>query len=619
MPLLDTWRGTAIPEAVKAFIGWGGLTVHDETVDVLDMLRAYMAVAAGESCGQCYPCRSGLKRMASRLEAMCAGEEQPNDVEYLRELAQLAYAGSRCDIGQTAPQALLDVIQNAPHLLKAKKVTPGTYTSVVSAPCISACPSHVNIPAYIEKIRFRQFSQGLSCVMEDCPMPGTIGRVCERPCEAACKRGRNGEPVAIRHLKRFLADSPAHYQGIHSSTKPVRSERKIAIVGAGPAGLSCAYYLAHLGIQSTIFECYEEAGGMAKYGIPDYRLPPSVLRREVAIVEALGCEIHKGIMIGKDKTVDDLKNEGFSAIFMGTGASDAPGMHCEGGNDCSIGYISGVYYLHEATKGNRAVTGKRLVIVGGGNVAIDCARTGLRMGFADVQVLYRRTEQEMPADVLEIKEAREEGVIFNFLAAPLRILHEEGVLSGIICQKMTLGEPDASGRRSPVPLEGETFELSCDALIHAIGQKVAVDRALKGRQGGLNKYKTLDAHSITGKVDDFNDIYGGGDCVTGPEALIGALAAGKRAAYHIAEQLGGGEVTATPVEELETLLMGMDMMQPDEQDPQTDYTEAMTIKTIPIAERLAGFTEVELGATEWEATQEASRCLRCYRIAMVAE
>lgn len=618
MPVIDTWRGERFSEETKAFVGWDGLIINDEGVEVLDLLRSYMERAAEESCGQCFPCRSGLKRVAQRLGDMCKGEARDDDIEYLRSLADLVFSSARCDIGQTSPQALLDVIKEAPHLLKAKKIKPGKYTSLVTAPCINACPSHVDIPTYIEKIRFREFGEGLEAVMKDCPMPGTIGRVCERPCETACKRGVDGPPVAIRHLKRFLYDQHARDKEFYEEQKQAQGAKKIAVVGAGPAGLSCAYYLSQLGFAPTIFERQTYAGGMAKFGIPDYRLPPPILQREADIIASYGTEIKYGVDIGRDKKIKDLEKEGFEAIFIGSGAPDAPGMHCEGSEACDTGYISGIHYLSEATKGRRAVTGERLIIVGGGNVAMDCARSARRLGFKDVQVLYRRTEAEMPADKDEIKEAREEGVTFNFLAAPLRIHEEDGALVGLVCQKMKLGEPDASGRRRPVPMEGETYEMACDAVIHAIGQSVAVEDVLDGLVGGLNEYKNLAADDITGKVHDFPNIYGGGDCVSGPESLIAALADGKRAAYHIAAQLTGVDHGPTSKEKLEVALMSIDMLQ-GEDAPIKNYTKAMPVHTIPVSERLDSFIEVETPSRDWEATNEASRCLRCFRIAMIAD
>ncbi|MDL2280004.1 FAD-dependent oxidoreductase, partial [Desulfovibrio sp. OttesenSCG-928-G11] len=391
---------------------------------------------------------------------------------------------------------------------------------------------------------------------------------------------------------------------------------RVAAVGAGPASLACAYYLCRLGFSVTIFERREAGGGMARYGIPDYRLPPQVLEQELQLVRALGCDIRYGVDVGRDISLRDLQDQGFAALFIGAGAPDAPGMRCEGEEVCTEGYISGIEYLSEASLGRRACSGRRLVVVGGGNVAMDCVRTALRHGFSDVQLLYRRTEQEMPADKAEIEEAREEGAHFNFLAAPLRILSRNGKVTGLVCRRMRLGEPDASGRRSPVPVEGQDFELPCDAIIHAIGQKAALTHILKDHGGALGARGTLAADSITGQTPVSAFIFGGGDCVTGPATLVAALAAGRRAARHIAARLSGREDGPAEVEKLEAMLERLESLDSGEEKPLPDPRPALKTRTLPLEARLAGFDEVELGAEEWEAVREAGRCLRCYRLAL---
>ena len=627
MSIIDTWAGDKVSIETKAVMGFGGVTINDSSVDVLDMIRAYMDKAAGESCGQCFPCRSGLKNIAKRLNALCEGNasdnNSENDIEYLANLAKVVMSSARCDIGQTSPKALLDIIENAPNLLAARKVTKGNYTSLVTAPCMNACPGHVDIPTYIENIRLRQFDEGLSCVMDKCSMPGTIGRVCERPCEAACKRGQNGTPIAIRHLKRFLFDKNTSPNIIKTEVAPLAKKQKVAVVGAGPAGLSCAYHLSKQSFPVTIFEKQQRSGGMAKYGIPDYRLPAAVLKKEVACVQALGCEIQYSVDVGSDVSVQELlEQKGYSAVFIASGAPDAPSMRCENEQHCTTGYISGIEYLNEATRGNKIIHGTRVVVVGGGNVAMDCVRTALRHGFTDVQIIYRRTELEMPADKLEIHEAKLEGVKFNFLLAPTKIHHANGRVTGISCQKMELGEADASGRRSPVPIEGEIFELECDVIIHAIGQKVTVGYVLGGLSGegnaGLDKYNNLEADPFTGKVSSFNNLFGGGDCATGPKTLIAALAAGERAALHIADYLEGKEVSASKIEILEHALESIKIVDDAEIAPPTDLTASIPLHTLPVDERLYDFSEVEQGSIDAEACKEASRCLRCFRILMVA-
>ncbi|MFI3271342.1 MAG: FAD-dependent oxidoreductase [Pseudomonadota bacterium] len=645
MALLDTWRGAPYRGQAKAVMSWSGLTIFDESIDVLDMLRAYAERASQESCGQCVPCRSGLHLIAERLQGMCKGISQPDDTTYLSTMARTIMMSARCDIGKTTTRALLDVIEQAPHCMVAHETNQGDYTSLVTAPCISACPAHVNIPDYIEKIRLRQFNEGFDCVMDRCPMPSTIGRVCEHPCEAVCTRGHNGAPIAIRHLKRFLADNKAlkeekisAFPAIDSqenSHKHRNSQHKVAIIGAGPAGLSCAYYLLLQGVSVTIFEKEVCGGGMAKYGIPDYRLPVDVLAHEVERVQKLGGTIHYGVNVGKDCTIADLRDQGFGAIFIGSGAPNAPNMPIEGdkvNGGVIKNYVSGIEYLHDAAQGKQSVHGTSLAVVGGGNVAMDCVRTALRQGFQDVHILYRRTEAEMPADPMEIHEAKLEGVTFNFLVAPEKLLSEHGQVTGIVCQKMRLGAPDASGRRRPEAIEGEKFTLHCDVVMHAIGQKVAVDEVLAGldhevpMSDMVTDWKTLKAQTLTGQVSSIPYLFGGGDCVTGPRTLIAALAAGKRTANHIAQYLqalnADAILEASELEIMEDALMPSPMLMPVIADNELTlpYENAtrMPVHALELDKRLQDFSEVENGSTDAEAVTEAERCLRCYRILMIA-
>lgn len=652
MPMIHTWKSTGNPEGVRALMGWGGVIVRDNGVDVLDMLRAYYARAASESCGQCVPCRIGLKHIAAILDRLCSGTDGANadganangidadvthangsgadvtkEVERLARLAELVRDSARCDLGQTSPQPLLDVLAQAPELFAPRKTKAGSYTALVTAPCVSACPSHVDVPGYLESIRFRRFAEGLRKVRLDCALPGVIGRVCVRPCEAACKRGKVDAPLAIRSLKRFLADEDSR---VHPHLKPGKAAvgaQKVAVAGAGPAGLACASRLLEAGVSVTIFELRAAPGGMSRYGIPDYRLPPPVIDRDVeAVLAAGGCEIRYGMEVGRDITIAELEEQGFDAVFLGVGAPESAKMRCEGENACYEGFTSGIHYLSEAAQGRWAVSGRRAVIIGGGNVAMDCVRTAVRQGMDEVRLLYRRTREEMPADAGEIAEALEEGVLFTYLAAPLRILAEDNRVTGLLCRKMALGEPDASGRRKPVPVEGSEFVLPCDVIIPAIGQSVAADVVLRGEKGGFTHWNSLAADRVTGQVADRPGLFGGGDCVTGPHTLIAALGAGKRAADHIIRCLrDGGErrngmrpATLSDDERLKALITCLGVLDPAEAAPWKGFTRQLELETLPPAERIHSFREVETGPETFAAVQEAERCLRCVRVVLAA-
>ena len=465
---------------LKGLMGWDGVTLWDRELNVVDMARAYMESAKDESCGQCFPCRLGTKEMSEILDRICAGQGEMGDLDRLEKLARLLMDTARCNIGQTTPRPILDCLtkrrDDFKKAVEAKEaIARGRYMAKVTAPCMNACPSHVDIPAYLEEIRFGNWDKALEIVRRDCPMPGTIGRVCVRPCESNCRRGLLDEPLAIKGLKRYIAD-----QEIAQEAEPVfecaeAREEKVAIIGAGPAGVSCAFYLARLGFKSVIFEAMEEPGGMAAVGIPDYRLPRNLLRREVALVEKLGVEIRYGVNVGQDLSLDEIVSQGFKAVFVGVGAPESSSMRCEGEDAGYQCFMTGIGFLKEVAQGKKPIKGKRMLVIGGGNVAMDCVRTALRQGFTDVNLLYRRTEAEMPADPQEIEEAKEEGVKFHYLIAPQKVLAEDGKVTGLECLRMELGEPDASGRRRPVPIEGSNFVIETDAIVPAIGQTCVVD------------------------------------------------------------------------------------------------------------------------------------------------
>lgn len=382
----------------KAMLGWKGMVVWDETTDAVDLLRAYLEKVAQESCGQCTPCREGTQRLVAIMDRICAGDGQMGDLDEIRRVAVFISDSARCDVGRCLARPTLEIMdryadQFVATIHEKRQVAKQVYEAAVTAPCISACPSNVDIPGYVEGIRMGNFDQALACVRKDCPMPGTIGRVCVRPCEANCRRGRLDEPIAIRALKRFLADNEMR-TGAPSLQQPpaeYKAER-VAIVGAGPAGLSCAYYLGTMGYHTTIFEAQETAGGMATYGIPSYRLPRDIMDYEVADVERLGAEIRYGVNVGEDITIEALAKEGYRSVFLAVGAPESSKMRCEGedaGYEC---FMTGIHFLAEVSRGRCPVEGKKLVVVGGGNVAMDCVRSALRVGFTDVNLLYRRTE-----------------------------------------------------------------------------------------------------------------------------------------------------------------------------------------------------------------------------------
>ncbi len=636
IPVINTWQGgdrfMDLPNhtirerfpghAVKALMGWEGIIIWDREVDPVDMLDAYLKRAAAESCGQCTPCRLGTAQLTDIMDAICAGGGCEQDLERIRFLAVQIGRTARCDIGRTLTKPVLDLLDQYKDDFNAviqgqRPVRHGQYAAMVTAPCISACPSNVDIPAYLENVHMDRWPQAMATVRRDCPMPGTIGRVCVRPCESNCRRGRLDAPLAIRAVKRFLADQEIFAQ-METATPPARRQpQKVAIVGAGPAGLSCAYYLGMQGYGCTLFESQEGPGGMAAYGIPSYRLPRDVIAHEVAMVEKLGAEIRYGVKVGEDVPLEDLMAKGYQAVFLAVGAPESSKMRCEGEDAGYRCFMTGVNFLAEAARGRKPLEGKRLVVIGGGNVAMDCVRTARRLGFEDVNLLYRRTEAEMPADPQEIEEAKEEGVHFHHLVAPVEIMAEEGEITGLKCRRMELGEPDASGRRRPVPIEGSDFMIACDTIIPAVGQVCVVDCVLP-EEDALTPWKTLVVDQTTFQSDK-KHIFGGGDCVTGPATLIAALAAGKNAARFIAQYLQQGRCTPDNTDVLRALVTSESLFDSNETFVYPGNSVRMQPHILDPEFRIQNFTEVEKCFSATQARTEAARCLRCYRILLSAE
>jgi formate dehydrogenase beta subunit len=412
-------------EPIKAFIGWDGIAIYDETVDIVDMCARYVEAVQKESCGRCIPCRIGTKVILDILSTIAAGQGSVDDLARIKTLAAEIKEGSKCQIGQTGLVPLLHAIEYFrtafERCIEGQKVREGIYRSSVTAPCFSVCPTKLKIPKYIEEIAEGRFTESLATIREDTCLAGTLGRVCVRPCESNCRRANIDESVSIKYLKRFVAD----YE-LDKEKKPIIGKesvdgKKVAVIGAGPAGLSVGYYLGKMGYRVTIFERLNEPGGMAAVGIPDYRLPRQIPRGEADLLADLGVEIRYGVDVGKDITMAKLEDE-YDAIFIGVGAHGSSPMGVEGEDKGYRGFIAGVKYLLDINNGKDPYPeGKKVVVVGGGNVAMDCVRSSFRVGKPDVNLVYRRTKAEMPADSVEIHDAEEEGVKFHYLCNPVRI------------------------------------------------------------------------------------------------------------------------------------------------------------------------------------------------------
>ncbi|MCX5884726.1 MAG: FAD-dependent oxidoreductase [Proteobacteria bacterium] len=607
---------------IAAFMGWNGVIVKSDRVDVVDMTREYLEQVQGFSCGRCVPCRIGTRVLLEIMQKIISGKAKEEDISQMENLGKAIIEGSKCEIGKSSPVPVLHAVANYRNdflsVIQGKRtVKKGTYESHLTAPCMDVCPVHLDVPTYVELIKERRFEESLALIRQRNALPGVCGRVCIRPCEFACRRNLLDDPVQIRFLKRFVAD----YEIAHQLEPPVISEEKkqekVAVVGAGPAGLSCALYLAQKSYPVTIFEALPEPGGMAAVGIPDYRLPREILRREVEIARKAGVEIIYNTRIGVDKTMDDLWKEGYKAIFIGVGSHDSKAMGVEGEEKGYEGFIPGVQFLRDINLGKEIYRGDKLMVVGGGNVAIDCARSAFRVGFKEVNLVYRRSRKEMPADAVEIEDAEKEGVKFHFLTLPTKIIAEGNKVKAVECIRMELGEPDSSGRRRPIPVKGSEFILETDVLIPAIGQDQDLSFIHEGDGVVITKWGTVkvDEDSL---ASDRAGIFSGGDCVTGPAALVNALSAGYDAAITIDHYLNREPLDLPDFRKKGKFINKFEDYSQEVKVPAVGGLPKSTMEHLPADTRIHTFEEVESGFDAQSAIQDASRCLRCYRVALIA-
>ena len=606
-----------------AVMGWDGYVLLDKRADVVDMARAYMAFVQTESCGKCVPCRMGTRVAADILARIADGRGREEDLQTLRRVGRLVQAGSMCELGHTSMNGVLALLDTHEALFRRSiaegvRHPRGRYRIRVTAPCIEACPERLDIPRYIENIKRGRYADSLVVIREKNPLASVCGRVCVRFCELACRRGQLDSPVDIKHLKQFVSDveMDAAVKRVVPTVNVTPDAKRVAIVGAGPAGMTAAYHLLTKGYRVTLFEATDEPGGMAATGIPDYRLPREVLRAELRIIEDMGAEIRYGRRLGTDLTLKDLRDQGYQAVFLAIGAQLGHRLGVPGESPEPAGYHIGVEFLREVNRDQPISMGRKVVVVGGGNVAMDCSRSALRMG-AQVHLVYRRTREAMPADQAEVRDAEEEGVIYHFLCNPTRVLVEGGAVVGVECVRMSLGEPDASGRRRPIPIDGSEFVIDCDMLLPAIGQQVDASWFQSGEDPELTPWGTVAADPDT-LATSMPGVFAGGDCVSGPASLIEAMAAGMRVSNSIDQYLREGRVTLTDDERMSRVLRALTQGGSDVVDRLGGGESRVRMSTRPVAERLQDFGEVGLGLSPEDALLEADRCLRCYRILLVA-
>jgi heterodisulfide reductase subunit A-like polyferredoxin len=485
---------------------------------------------------------------------------------------------------------------------KYPQAIPGGYaiTKLGTAPCRATCPAHVSIQGYIALINAGKYREALELFKQDHPFPGVCGRVCTHPCETACTRQKVDEPLGIMNLHRFIADQDQAGGRPYLPLKKDPRPEKVAIIGAGPAGLTCAYFLAIEGYQVTVFEKLPVLGGMLTIGIPSYRLPRNIIEAEIQTIRDLGVEFRTGVEIGKDFTIGQLRQQGYKAFFLGIGSQTCKSLGIEG--EELAGVYPGLDFLKEVNLGNRVNLGDRVAVIGGGNVAMDAVRTALRTGSAHPFIVYRRSLEEMPANEEEIEECRSEGIEIMTLVNPMRVISENGRVKAIECLRMALGAPDQSGRRRPEPIPGSEFIMEVDAVIPAIGQESDWACLTDECACALTAWGTMKVDPVTLQTDD-PDIFAGGDAVSGPRTVVEAIGAGKEAAVSIDRLLQGLDLYAGRPKQWEGLI-----------DVSTEGVASQArIKMSHAAaeERVRNFNEVQLGYPESDSLTEARRCLKC--------
>ena len=587
-----------------AIMGSGGMIVMNEDKCMVDVARFFMDFCADESCGKCTPCRVGTRKMLEVLTRICEGKGGPGDIETLERWADIMRNTALCGLGQTASNPVLSTLRYFRHEyeshIQEKRCPAVVCAGIFDAPCQHACPVGMDIPDYIALIRDNRLEDAYKVLLRTNPFPSICGRVCEHRCELKCRRSMMDEPISIKFLKRYITD--------HATRPPVKPAtvarmEKIAVIGAGPSGLTAAKDLAVRGYRVSIFDQFPEAGGMLRWAIPAYRLPRDVLRREIQDIFDLGVNFRGNTLVGRDISWEEIADQ-FQAVYLAIGAQRSAAADMQSIEGVRV--TGAVEYLKEYNLDRHPDTGRRVVVVGGGNAAIDAARCAVRLGAEDVTILYRRQKADMPAQADEIQAAEHEGVNICVMGAPLRFEQTADPMKKLICQRMTLGEFDSSARRKPVPSPGDQFVLETDHVIMAIGQQLDISDDIRNIGVGISRRGLIETMpgKKTGTAGKM--IFAGGDAVRGPDTVIGAIADGHRAAEEIDAAIR--EINAEPayvppaqeVIEIRGVIEAQTESKPKSFMPEADP-----------ALRKTDFREVELGFDPGAALEEACRCLQC--------
>jgi len=596
-----------------SIMGSGGMVVMDETTCMVEVARYFLSFTQAESCGKCVPCRLGTKQMLEILTRITQGKGREKDIDTLLNIAKTVKECSLCGLGQTCPNPVLTTLnyfrdEYEAHI-KEKRCPAAVCDALMISPCQHTCPVGINIPKYVAHIAVGEYLEAVETIRERNPFPAICGRICHHPCEGRCRRGELDESVDIRALKRFAADW--YFDHASELPEPVpfpkTKSQKIAVVGAGPCGLSCAYFLAQIGYPTTVFEVLPVGGGMLSVAIPDFRLSREVIEKEIEYIIKCGVEIKFDTPINVNLTVEDLRKSGFDAVFIAAGAQRSQRIGIPGEIEDLEGFYHGLRFLRDVKVGKPVRIGRRVAVIGGGNVALDASRTALRLGADEVDIFYRRSREEMLVTEVEYNEAVAEGVKINFLVSPTRIASDKWRVTGLQCIRMSLAEPDATGRRRPIPISGSEFFVEADTVIAAVGQ--APDLSFLPPDSALERTRwerlVVDENRL---ATNLPGVFAGGDFVSGPGMVIDAIAAGRRAAIAIEKYLRG-DASRVEIYDLKPSVIEEVISKEEEETWEPQFRPE--ISRLPIEERKRSFNETELGFSEEKAMQEAKRCLRC--------
>lgn len=617
-------------EKLKAFIGWDGVVVFDEKTDILDMLKnyAFQYQIYAQACGRCTPGKYGGKLLYELLEAIQNDSKNLDEnLNKLEEVSKLMSCASKCEIGKTTPKPILEMLKTHKDSFKTSKNLPTqNYITKITAPCTDACPSHVNIPGYIEGVRDMLFIDSLSATRGSMPLAQVCGRVCPHPCESACRRAILDEPISIMELKRIGADYEYDMNLPYQHPKtPLQKKHspQVAIVGGGPGGLSTAYYLALDGIISDVYEALPVLGGEVTVGVPDYRMPISHYNHDINMLKNLGVNFHTSSPMNISSMLELEKS--YQAIVLATGARISKKLGIADENPLSRGYLPAIKFMDEvnlAQKFNLGtlpdLTGQTVVCVGGGFTSMDVVRCAVRLGAKKVTMLYRRDETTIIKNTSkeEYHESIEEGVEFIFLSAIDKIITKDNEIKAVTITKFELKKTPDSPKGELIKIEQPSIELECDILIPAVSQ--ISDFSYLPKEWGIEttKWGTLNTQEGTYATNK-KGIFGCGDCVSGPLTIVNAVGQGRRVASVIKRYLQTNEISLNDEEKMEDYLHKIGVFNKNEKVTGWNKgLERAKNQTVEPQKRKQSFIEVNHGLLNQDAFNEAQRCMRCYYIAM---